>query len=154
MKRSFRVKQSDFAFDSDRFQGALGKNNRLLAVTRQHLLNTISHWPGFTQSMLGGNASIVIDEQTKNISGVVLGKSFTINFGVLATDEFCRVEAIIFSPSTQANRDIEVGRFYLGSDGAVFSADNEVLMNDREDFQSYSLLTAVLRKVLSTPQTA
>ncbi len=152
--KELRVKQSDFAFDNDRFKGALGTNSRKLAVARQLLLNTISHWSGFTQSMLGGNATIVIDEQTKNISGTVLGKNFSITFGVLATDEFCRIEAIIFSPSTQAGRAAEVGRFYLGPDGTVYSGDNEVLLSEHEEFLSYALLTAVLRKVVSTPQSA
>lgn len=148
------MKQSDFSFDTEQFRVALSKNNRLLAVTRQNLLNTISHWPGFTQSMLGGNVSIMIDEETKNISGAVLGKSFTITFGVLATDEFCRLEAIIFTASTQVGRTAEIGRFYIGHDGIVFSADNELLTHEHEEFPSYALLTAVLRKVLSTPQPA
>jgi hypothetical protein len=146
------VNKQDFDFDTEKFQKALVRNNRLLAATRTHLHNAISHWAGFTKSMFGGSANIVIDEQSKNITGDVLGKSFAITFGVLATDDFCRVEAIIFSPSTQANREIEVGRFYFGSDGRIFSANNEVLVHEHEEFQSYSLLVAVLRKVLSTPQ--
>lgn len=146
------MEKIDFEFDTDRFNGILGRNNRMLAVTKQHLLNIISHWPGFTQSMLGGNASIEIDEKTKNVTGTVLGKSFNVIFGVLATDEFCRVEAIVLTPSAEADRSVEVGRFYVSSDGGIYSASNETLMNEHDEFQSYSLLIAVLRKVLSTPQ--
>ena len=150
--RSYRMQRLDFEFDTDRFNGVLGRNNRMLTVTKQHLLNMISHWSGFTQSMLGGNASIEVDEKTKNVSGTVLGKSFNVTFGVLATDDFCRIEAIVSTPKALSGTSAEVARFYIASDGSVFSSDNEPLMQEHEEFQSYTLLTAVLRKVLSTPQ--
>lgn len=146
--------KSDFEFSFDRFNSLLSRNGRDLIVARQRLLNTISHWPTFTQSMLGGNATVSIDDETKNVKGVVLGKEFDISFGVVGTDEGCKVEAILELSSTRSGQATEIGRFFFTPGGAVLSSDGEVVLQDEEEYQSYNLLCAVLRKVLASPQLA
>lgn len=145
------MEKEDFEFDCDKFSGTLATSHRAYEVVKQRILSIISDWPTLAQSMLGGKAKIEIKE-TKNISGSVLGKKFEILFGLRATDNFCRVEAVILIPTVQGDRMTEAGRFCIDTKGSVFSSNDVKLLHEHEEVQSYTLLTAVLRKVLSTRQ--
>lgn len=146
--------KSDFEFSLDRFNSLLTRNGRGLLTAKQRLLNTISHWPTFTQSMLSGNASISIDGETKKVKGDVLGKEFDLSFGVVATDDGCQIEAILQLASATSGEGIEIGRFYFTPEGEVLSSDRDAVLQNDEDHQSYHLLCAILRKVLASPHPA
>lgn len=146
------MKKSDFEFSANAFNGVVNNHKRTFAIAWQCMLNAISSWPSFAISMLHSNATIEIDDETKSVRGSVLERPFAVNFGLIATDEHCRVEAIITAPSLKGDASYEIGRFYFGSDGTVFSSDQQILLRESDQFLSYSLLVAVLRKVLSTPR--
>ena len=146
--------KSDFEFSFDRFNTLLTRNGRGLLTAKQRLLNTISHWPTFTQSMLSGNASISIDDETKNVKGVVLGKEFNLSFSVVANDDGCQIEAILQLASARSGEATEIGRFYFTPEGEVLSSGRYAVLQNDEDHQSYHLLCAVLRKVLASPHPA
>lgn len=145
------MQKSDFEFDRDSFPNNLGRSHRGLANAQRRLWETMGYWQGFAPNLLGGKVTVAIGEIGERVIGRVLDKNFFIDFGVFADDSTAAVEAVVSLPKLSDGTPAEVARFLFTPGGQILSSQKETLWDGDEDFLSYELLIAIVRKVTQAP---
>ncbi|TRZ62292.1 hypothetical protein DZA28_21030 [Pseudomonas alloputida] len=145
------MNKSDFAFDTDRYENVIAKYDRGLQSARRRLNDLLNLWPEFVRDYFQNRAVINIGDSANRVTGSILGKEFTLEFGSLVDLEDSFIEAVLWVPAVGSGNAVELGRFLFTVKGAVLSADKEELLGWEDQHQYFNLLAAIFRKVLSTP---
>lgn len=145
------MNKSDFAFDTNRYENVIAKYDRGLQSARRRLNDLLNLWPEFVRDYFQNRAVINIEDSARRVTGSILGKEFTIEFGSVVDPEDSFIEAVLWVPAVGTGKAVELGRFLFTVKGAVLSADKEELLGWEDEHQYFNLLAAIFRKVLSTP---
>ncbi|MBI6883983.1 hypothetical protein [Pseudomonas putida] len=145
------MQKSDFDFDRDGFPNILGRNHRGLGIAQRQLWETMGSWEQFAPNLLGGKVTVAIGQLGERVIGRVLDKNFYIDFGVFADDSVAAVEAVVSVPKLSDGTPAEIARFLFAPGGKILSSQKETLWDGDEDFLSYELLIAIVRKVTQAP---
>jgi len=145
------VNKSDFAFDTDRYENVIAKYDRGLQSARSRLNELLNLWPEFVQDYFKNRAVINIQDSDHRVTGSILGKEFTLEFGSLVDLDDSYIEAVLWVPAMGTGKAVELGRFLFTVKGAVLSTSKEELLGWEDEHQYFNLLVTIFRKVLSTP---
>lgn len=149
--------KEDFCFDRDYFPDFLERQEDVAEISKKNLWSIMHEWPGIVQQKLNGRAHISVGAIGERVSGSVLGKDFSIYFGVKACVTVSLIEAVISVSAVSTQAPVEIGRFLIAPSGQVLSDSNETLLEGEDDgeegYLSEDLLIAVLRKVMQSPVT-
>ena len=145
------VNKSDFAFDTDRYENLVAKYDRGLQSARRHLNDLLNQWPELVREYFPNRAVINVDDLVHRVTGSILGKEFTLEFGALVDPEDSFIEAVLWVPAVGSGKAVELGRFLFTVKGTVLSAEKDELLSWEDEHQYFNLLAAIYRKVLSTP---
>ncbi|HDS1727736.1 TPA: hypothetical protein QEM47_000449 [Pseudomonas putida] len=144
------MEKMDLEFDRKDFCNSLTRIEASLNMAGDHLWEIIDAWPQFSESVLKGYAQINVEREAKLVTGIVLGKPFTIKVAPVVSDGFCHLEATIVTGSPLKGSDRVVGVFRADHNGDIKGANGEVILSNEADAQSCELLVAVIRKVLAS----
>lgn len=147
--------KEDFCFDRDYFPEFLSRQADVADICKENLWAVMSKWPEIVRCKMNGQAEISVGSIGERVSGSVLGKKFSIDFGVKSCVTVSLIEAVISVPTASTHAPVEIGRFLVAPSGQILSDSNETLLEGEEDgeegFLSEDLLIAVLRKVMECP---
>jgi hypothetical protein len=145
------VDKKDFEYDNHQFQRALVMSAGGYQRAKECLLENVDHWKRLGPEMLRGFFSVALGESGELITGEVLGRKFNIHLSPLVDDQKGYAEAVVSTRSLSGNTLNECCRFLVAANGAILNADKEELLAWDDDAQSYRLLIAIARRVLSSP---
>lgn len=145
------MNKSDFAFDTDRYEDLVARHDRGLQSARRRLNDLLHRWQEFERDYFHNRGVINIHDSAHRVTGSILGKEFTLEFGTLVDLEECYIEAVLWVPAVSTGNPVEIGRFLFTVKGAVLSEEKEELLGLEDENQYFNLLAAVYRKVLTTP---
>ena len=145
------MEKLDFEFDMERTERELLRGQNGLQSASVRLWEAIEDWPGLVQNYYSKVATIDISRDSEKLTGTVLGKSFSLAFGVVSEAGTGHVEVILWVPTLLSNEKVELGRFLVTPYGDVLTKEKEQLLGRQDEFLSYKLLTSILRKVAATP---
>lgn len=80
------MEKMDLEFDRKDFCNSLTRIEASLNMAGDHLWEIIDAWPQFSESVLKGYAQINVEREAKLVTGIVLGKPFTIKVAPVVSD--------------------------------------------------------------------
>lgn len=145
------MNSSDFEYDHHRFQRAIVMSAGGYKRAKECLVQNFANWQEIGAETLRGNFSINVGESGDLITGEILGRKFNVHLSPFIEDEKGYAEMMVSTPNLLGGDLIECCRFLVAANGSVLSSDKEELLAWDDGYQSYRLLVAVARRVLSTP---
>ncbi|VVO70295.1 hypothetical protein [Pseudomonas fluorescens] len=148
------MNEVDFQYDHDNFSRSIVMAAGGYAHSKRAFAGYAEHWTELATDTLKGNLSIEIVDDGREIAGVILGKKFLISVVPVIDERRGYAEAIVTTPNLLNGDHAECGRFVIAPNGSVLSSDKQELVSWEDNYASYRLLIAVLRRVLAAPNQA
>lgn len=148
------MEEVDFEYDHNNFSRSIVMAVGGYAHAKKQLIEYAHHWNEIGADTLKGNLSIEVATDESEVSGVVLGKKFLITIVPVVDEKKGYAEAIVTTKNLLSANHTECGRFVIAANGSVLSSDKQELLSCEDDFVSYRLLIAVVRRVLAAPNKA
>lgn len=142
------MKKSDFDYDSDEFKNLISRTAHSYKRATDRYLELVETWKHFSPNEFGGEVSFEVDREQSRVSGRVIGQKFTIRSSLLVTNQSVYLRAAITVCDVLIDADTEIGSFLVSPNGSVHSEDGDMLIDRNQHMIEYSLLVAVLRRVL------
>lgn len=142
------MKKSDFEYDTDEFKTLISRTAHSYKQATDRYLEFVETWINFSPKEFGGEVSFELEREESRVSGRVIGRKFNIRSSLLISNQSVYLRAAITVRDVLIDNESEIGSFLVSTNGSVYSEDGELLFDRNQDMIEYSLLVAVLRRVL------
>jgi len=142
------VKKSDFDDDFNELQTLVSRAAYSYKRATDRYLELIEFWNELGQKHFNGQVTFRREEDGVLVSGNVSGKPFSIYSAMLYRGGEALLEARVAVKEFAPEKEVLVGKFHVGPNGAIYSADCEGALPNTDDLREYKALSAVVRRVL------
>lgn len=142
------MKKSDFEYDSDEFKTLISTTAHSYKRATDRYLELVDTWINFSPEEFRGEVSFELEREQSRVSGRAIGQKFNIRSSLLIRNQSVYLRAAITVRDVLIETESEIGSFLVSPNGSVHSEDGELLMDRNQHMIEYSLLVAVLRRVL------
>lgn len=142
------MKKSDLEYETDEFKTLIARTAYSYKRATDRYLELVDTWKSFSPDLFGGEVSLEIELKQPQVSGIVIGKKFNIRSSLFISNQAVYLRAAITVRDDLIDNESEIGSFLISSNGSVHSVDGELLIDRNQHMIEYSLLVAVLRRVL------
>ncbi|UVL26203.1 hypothetical protein [Pseudomonas donghuensis] len=143
------MKKSDFDYETDEFQILITRTAHNYKRATERYLELVETWAKFPPEQFGGQVSFEVVPEEFRVSGQVIGQEFKIRSRLLINGQGAFLRAAITVDDSLSAKEVEIGSFLVSQNGSVHSEDGELLVDRNQHLIEYSLLVAILRRVLS-----
>ncbi|NNJ15526.1 hypothetical protein CSV86_009905 [Pseudomonas putida CSV86] len=142
------MKKSDFDEDVNELKTLVSRAAYSYKRSRDRYLELIELWKDLGNKHFNDQVTFKLEEDGVLVSGNVSGKPFSIYSTMLYRGGEALLEARIAVKEFAPENEVLVGKFHVGPNGAIYTADGEVALSNTEDLREYKVLSAVIRRVL------
>ena len=142
------MKKSDFEYETDEFKTFISRTAHNYKRALDRYFEFVEAWVKFSPEQFDGEVSFEVKRQESRVSGRVIGEEFNIRSRLLINSQGAFLHAAITVHDILADKEVEIGSFLVSQNGSVHSEDGELLIDRNQHMIEYSLLAAVLRRVL------
>ncbi|WP_455806718.1 hypothetical protein [Pseudomonas fluorescens] len=142
------MEKSDFEYDTDEFKTLISRTAHSYKRATDHYLELVDTWKNFSPEEFGGEVSFEVEREQSRVLGRVIGQKFNIRSTLLITNQSVYLRASITVLDALVDNESEIGSFLVSPNGSIHSKDGELLIDRNQHMIEYSLLVAVLRRVL------
>ena len=137
----------DFEHSPKDFEGYIATASRAYVDITRKFVQNVEYWNEISPKYLGGQVTFKLDGS--RAIGSAIGKKFSISISLLVIETQTFGLAVLSAPQVLSGEYVEIDRFLISTKGSVHSVDRALLLGWEEDYQSYRLLVAIVRKVLN-----
>lgn len=142
------MKKSDFEYDTDEFKTLISRTAHNYKRAMERYVELVETWIKYSPELFGGEVAFELEPEQSRVSGRVIGRQFNIRSSLLILNQGVHLRAAITVREVLIDNEIEIGSFLVSTNGSVHSEDGELLIDRNQHMIEYSLLVAVLRRVL------
>jgi len=142
------VKKSDFDEDVNELQTLVSRAAHSYKRATDRYLELIEFWNDLGNKHFNGQVTFKREEDGPLVSGNVSGKPFSIYSTMLYRGGEALLEARIAVKEFAPEKEVLVGKFHVGPNGAIYTADGEGALPNTDELREYKVLSAVVRRVL------
>lgn len=142
------MKKSDFDEDVNELQTLVSRAAYTYKRATDRYLELIEFWNDLGNKHFNGQVTFKREEDGVLVSGNVSGKPFSIYSTMLYRGDEALLEARIAVKEFAPEKEVLVGKFHVGPNGAIYTADREGALPNTDDLREYKVLSAVVRRVL------
>lgn len=145
---SVSVKKSDFDEDVNELQTLVSRAAYSYKRATDRYLELIEFWNDLGHKHFNGQVTFKREDDGVLVSGNVSGKPFRIYSTMLYRGGEALLEARVTVKEFAPEKEVAVGKFHVGPNGAIYAADGEGALPNNDDLRQYKVLSAVVRRVL------
>lgn len=142
------MKKSDFEYDMDELKTLILRTAHSYKRATDRYFELVDTWINFSPKEFGLEVSFEVEPQESRVSGRVIGEEFNIRSRLLINSQGAFLRAAITVHDIVVDKEVEIGSFLVSQNGSIHSEDGDLLIDRNQHMIEYSLLVAVLRRVL------